>query len=238
MIGLALRCAALLGLAFTGTQAQAQNTGGIFPPMVKAGHKSAQYRGTYDPDSEGYAQRLHYQQSVNTDFMWRGLVQARKTDESDVDFDFFQAELFWEISDDDDDWRTGFRFDGRIRDDGRPGQIGVNWMNQWPLAEDFSARFLVLTSADVGDDARDGVFFQTRGQIAYTGMEKGSLALELYNSYGALDDIRDFEEQRHQFGPTITWPIAKDVRLYVNTLFGLTDATPDNELRFWLTKNF
>ena len=80
----------------------AQNTGGVFPPTVSEGHKSWQYRWAVDPESANgdtaFAQRLHYQQAINDDFMWRIVGQVRKTDDSDFDPDFLQAELFWEFS--------------------------------------------------------------------------------------------------------------------------------------------
>jgi hypothetical protein len=80
---------AFLGLLLAATPtALAQNTGGIFSPIVNEGHKSVQYRVTYDPDTDGISQRVHYQQAINGNLMWRGLVSARKSNESDVDFDF------------------------------------------------------------------------------------------------------------------------------------------------------
>ena len=218
--------------------AHAQNTGGVFPPVVNEDHKSVQYRATLNPDTDGFAQRIHYQQSINDDVMFRGLVQARKTDESDVDFDFFQAEMFWELSDDDDIWKTGLRFDARIRDEGRPGLFGAHWMNQRKFGDHWQGRFIVLTATDVGDDARDGVFLQTRSQITYSGAQRFGLGMEFYNSYGALDDIADFEDQTHQIGPIVTFSPATGWGIYTNALFGLTDASPDNELRIWLTRGF
>ena len=231
---------ALFGLAIAASSpmAIAQNTGGIFPPMVNEGHKSAQYRVTYNPDTEGLSQRAHYQQAINGDLMWRGLISARKTNESDVDFDFVQAELFWELSDDGDDWRTGFRFDGRIRDDGRPGLIGIHWTNQFPVTENWNGRFVALSSFDVGDDARDGVFLQTRGNF-FTKLKSGqTVGLEYYNSYGSTDDIQDFEDQNHQIGPYAVFPVTKDWSILTSALFGATDAAADSELRFWITRNF
>ncbi len=67
---------AILGLALTAATpaAFAQNTGGIFSPIVNDGHKSAQYRVTFNPDTEGLSQRAHYQQAINGSLMWRGLV--------------------------------------------------------------------------------------------------------------------------------------------------------------------
>ncbi|MEL6858686.1 MAG: hypothetical protein AAFO74_09885 [Pseudomonadota bacterium] len=228
----AVALAALTPAAF------AQNTGGIFPPMVNEGHKSAQYRVTFNPDTEGLSQRVHYQQAINGNLMWRGLVSARKTTDSDVDFDFVQAELFWEWSDDDDDWKTGLRFDGRIRDDDRPGLIGVHWTNQFPLSQNWNGRFVALSSADIGDDARDGVFVQTRGNV-FTRLDSGqTIGLELFNAYGSTDDFRDFEDQSHQIGPFASFPVTEDWGLFTGALFGLTEASADAEFRLWVTRGF
>lgn len=216
----------------------AQNTGGIFPPTVNEGHKSAQYRVTYNPDTEGFAQRIHYQQAINGNFMWRALAQARKTDDSDVDLDFIQGELFWELSQDDDRWKTGLRFDGRIRTDGRPALIGAHWTNQFALSENWTARFVALSSFDVGDDARDSVFLQTRGNI-YTKLETGqTLGLEYFSNHGSTDDIPDVDEQAHQIGPFASFKVTDDISLFTGALFGLTDTAADSELRLWISKSF
>lgn len=227
-----LACAAAAPMAF------AQNTGGIFPPMVNDGHTSAQYRVTYDPDTEGLSQRAHYQQAINGNLMWRGLVSARKTDESDMDFDFVQAELFWELSNDDDAWKTGLRFDARVRDDDRPGLLGVHWTNQFPLSETWNGRFVALSAMDIGDEARDGVFLQTRGNI-FTRLESGqTVGVELFNAYGSTDYIQDFDDQNHQIGPFASFPVTPQWSLFTGALFGLTDASADAEFRLWITRGF
>jgi len=230
---------AIFGLFFAATPAAfAQNTGGIFPPMVNEGHKSAQYRVTYNPDTDGVSQRVHYQQAINGNLMWRGLISARKTGESDVDLDFVQAELFWEWSDDDDLWKRGLRFDARIRDDDRPGLIGVHWTNQFPLSDNWNGRFVALSALDIGDDARDGVFLQTRGNV-FTKLETGqTIGLELFNSYGSTDDIRDFDDQSHQIGPFASFPVTEQWSVFTGALVGLTDASADTELRLWITRGF
>jgi hypothetical protein len=230
---------AIFSLALVTTpMAAAQNTGGIFSPVVNDDHRSAQYRVTYNPDTEGLAQRAHYQQSINGDLMWRGLVSARKTSDSDVDFDFVQAELFWELSDDDDRWKRGLRFDARIRDDDRPGLLGMHWTNQFPVTDNWNARFVALSAIDVGDDARDGVFLQTRGNV-FTRLDTGqTVGVEVFNSYGSTDDFRDFEEQTHQIGPFASFPVAEDWSLFTGALLGLTDASADAELRLWVVRGF
>lgn len=134
----------------------AQNVGGVFPPMVKEGHKSLQYRIAINPDNAqdefGYAHRLHYQHSINSNFMWRVVGQSKKTNASDFDFDFLGAELFWEFSDDTDKHKTGIRFDARLRDDNRSEVFGLHWMNQFNLSEGWQVRALVISFAQTGDN--------------------------------------------------------------------------------------
>ncbi len=216
----------------------AQSTGGVFPPVVNEGHKSAQFRTGYDPDSEKFANRLHYQQSLNDDLMWRVVVQSRETEDSDLDFDFVQGELFWQLEDVADNWQTGFRFDARIRGDNRPQLFGANWMNQFSLSEKWTARAVVLSSFDIGDDARDGVFVGTRTSLAYKTDAGPSLGVEFFNSYGSTESLGNFNTQNHQIGPFAVLPVAKDWGVLVGALFGVSDAAQDTNLKLWLTRKF
>ena len=218
----------------------AQNTGGAFGPVVNEGHKSLQYRGAIDPDNAagetGFAQRLHYQQAIDGDFMWRVIGQTLKTDDSDFDFDFFQAELFSELSDDGDRNRSGVRFDYRVRDGDRPDHFGFNWMNQFQLDNNWSARALVLTNVQFGSNAADGVNLQTRFQLAKRLESGNSLGLEMYNNYGNTDDFGSFNSQNHTIGPIFSAPITSDWALFSGVLFGISDGAPDTEARLWFTR--
>jgi len=222
--------------------AYAQNTGGVFGPTVNHGHKSLQYRGAINPDNNlgetSFAQRLHYQQAINGDVMWRILGQTRKTTDSDFDVDFLQAELFWELSGDDDKHKTGLRFDARLRDDNRAEQLGLNWMNQFNFDGGWSARALILTSFQIGETAADGVNLQTRGRIARR-LESGhTLGVEMYNNYGNTGNIGNFNEQSHTIGPFISTSIAEKTSIFAGPLFGFSEAAPDVEARIWITQGF
>ena len=178
--------AAALAAIFIAPNAMAQNTGGVFPPMVNEGHRSIQYRGAINPDNAagefGFAQRLHYQQAINGDFMWRILGQTQKTDSSDFDFAFLQAELFWELSDDEDKHKTGLRFDARLTDGDSAEQLGLNWVNQFNFDDGWHARALVLSSVQIGDTAADGINLQTRARVGKK-LENGPLiGVEMYNN--------------------------------------------------------
>lgn len=242
-MALRLILATLVFLGLCSSVAFAQNTGGVFPPTVNEGHRSLQYRAAIDPDNAqdnfGFAQRLHYQQAINDDFMWRIIGQTRKTDDNDIDVDFIGAELFWEFSDNDDHYKNGVRFDGRIRLDGRAEQLGFNWIHQWNLADGWSARAVLLTGLQVGDNSADGINLQTRTRIAKRLNNGVTLGLENYSNYGNTGgDIGSFDDQNHTIGPFISAPISKGLSIFGGPLFGLSEAAPDFETRIWLTQSF
>jgi len=232
----------LIGLSVLPQIAFAQNTGGVFPPTVNEGHRSFQYRGAIDPDNAadtvGFAQRLHYQQAINDDFMWRILGQTRRTDDSDVDFDFIGAELFWEFSDNADKYKHGVRFDARIRGDNRGEQLGFNWIHQWNLVDGWSAQAIFLSSLEIGSNSNDGVNLQTRTRIAKR-LESGpTIGLENYSNYGNTGDIGGFDDQSHTVGPFVSVPVGNGFSLFGGPLFGLSESSPDIEARLWVTNSF
>jgi hypothetical protein len=238
----ALSLFAALVMVLFAAPAFAQNTGGVFPAQVNEGHRSLQYRIAIDPentqDELGFAQRLHYQQSINGDLMWRVIGQTRKTANSDFDLDYLQAELFWELSDEADKHKTGLRFDARVRDDNRAEQFGVNFMKQFNFDNGWTARAVGLTSIQTGDNASDGVNLQTRGQLAKR-LESGmTVGLEMYNAYGNTGSIGGFNDQNHTIGPFISLPVTKNISVFGGPLFGLSDAAPDVEARLWITRGF
>lgn len=218
--------------------AQAQNTGGVFGPVVDAGERSTEYRIGYDPDSGSTAQRLHYQQSLDSQRRWRVIAAVRETGSSSFDFDFVQGELFWQLTADENSWQQGLRFDIRLRDSDRPSQVGVNWMHQFQVSEIWRARLLLLSSAEFGDNARSGLFMQTRAQLSRSIAGGRRYGLEMFSSYGALDDIASLSDQRHQIGPFYTLPVAGGLKMHTSALFGVTDPTADINLGIWFSKSF
>ena len=234
--------ASLLILLSLSLPALAQNTGGIFPPVINDGHKSPQYRATIDPDNAsgetGFAQRLHYQQAIDGEFMWRVVGQTRKTDASDLDFDFVQAELFWQITPDEKKHQSGLRFDARYRGDDRPEQFGLNWTNQFKLGGNWSARAIGLTAVQTGDNSASGIFLQTRGNLYRKVSGKHTVGVEMFNNFGNSKDFGKFKEQSHTFGPFISTPVADNLALYGGAQFGISGAAADTELRFWVTRGF
>lgn len=227
---------AFLALAFS-KLAVASNTGGVFGPLVNEGHRSIQYRNAYDPDNHNFTQRLHYQQATTADFMVRGIVQTKKTPESNFDLDFFQAELFWQLDDLTPSWQQGFRFDARVGVENRPHQIGINWMHDVTLSPTLLARFLMLGSKQIGSQAQSGVTFEARGSLNYQMTDDWVLSFEVFGNLGTTGKFNGLANRTQQVGPAIIGNLGK-WQLFAGVLSGVTSSSPDTSFRFWLTKQF
>lgn len=234
----AAACAVAAALTALPACAAAQNTGGVFPPMVTEGASALEYRATLRPQDgeDGLAQRIHYQRALNTRVMWRLVGQVSGTTD-DQDADFVQGELFWELSEDADAWRTGLRFDLQVREGAAPEQVNASWTNQFPVGEALTGRFVALSKVQIGDRAADGVAFETRANLFRTTSGGTVLGVESYNLHGSTVDFDAFGG-RQQVGPFAVFPVADGWALFTGALFGANDESPDTDLRVWLTRNF
>ncbi|MEM9749375.1 MAG: hypothetical protein AAF869_00335 [Pseudomonadota bacterium] len=233
------RYIAILGLAvwwLTASPGFAQNTGGIFGPVVAKGHAAFQYRITSRPKQDSLAQRLHYEQAPTDALMWRIVGQARTSDADGTEFDYVQGELFWDLTEDQRLWQSGLRFDGRVRGQGRPGVFALNWTNQWRLSDRLELRGIALSSVEIGDDRQSGVFLETRAHLAYDLQPGLRFGVESFNAYGTTSGFEPFARQRHQVGPFLNAPVVGDWSVFLGALAGASEASPDLDLRFWLTR--
>jgi hypothetical protein len=214
------------------------NTGGVFGPVVNEGHRSAEYRLAYGADSDSFAQRVHYQQAINDDLMWRVVAQSRKTPEQDVDYDFLQGELFWQLEDLGQGWAHGLRFDLRIPGDGRPALLGVNWTHQLDFSEGWQARMLIMSTWQVGEDAARGALIQTRASVGHSLSSRYTLDMLLFSAYGTTNNLAGVDEQFHQVGPSLAIALGGGWQAVAGYLAGLTGETPDNTYRLWFSRRF
>lgn len=231
-----IRLCLLAIVTICSTHALAQNTGGIFGPVINEDHHAWQYRATFDPDSNVLVQRFHYEAAPTGSTMWRVIGQVRKTDERDADFDFVQGEWFWQMTPDNERWQRGLRVDARVRSDGRPGLLGLHFMNEYALSPDWLARVVLLSNIDIGDNARDGLNLEVRGFILNRAAPNTQWGVEFYNPVGSTDKFNSFSDQQRQIGPFVVHNFGNRWQLFGGALFGATDATPDTNWRIWLTK--
>lgn len=240
---LRLALLSILAAAAAMPLAAAQNTGGVFGPVVNPDERSVQYRLAYVPEEDGadhrYAHRLHGQIALDNRRMARLVVQGGDRGGPDgLEFEFVQAELFWELSDEQaTEWNSGLRFDARISGDDRPDQLGLNWTNQFRITDRFFARAIALSAVQLGDNAADGVLLSARGSLNYKLDQGYSVALESYNSLGSTEDF-GLEDRSQQVGPSVSGSLEGGWGWTAGTLFGLGDTAPDTNFRIWLGRKF
>ena len=231
---------ALTGLFVAATTpiAMAQNTSGVFGPVIDADDHGWEYRGTYNPDDGDYNQRLHYQRAINGDLRWRVVGQLRSTDDSDFDPDYVRGELVWQVTPDGQKYQSGFRFEGRYRFEDRPGDVTAHWTNQWKHIDNWTLRAILGATQQIGNDPADGILIQTRASATTSVGDGPKLGIEWFGEYGSTSDWLGLDEQEHQIGPVAVWDLGGDWSLYTGALFGATDATADTNLRFRIGKEY
>ena len=223
--------------------AMAQNTGGVFGPVVKGSERNAQYRFGLVPEQDGvdsrYAHRLHGALALDDRRLARLVIQGADRGGPDgAEFEFIQAELFWELSDEEArDWNYGVRIDARLSGDDRPDQLGLHWTNQFLINENFFARAVLLSAVQFGDNAADGVLLSARGSLNYRLPDGYGLALQSFNSLGSSEDF-GLDDRSQQLGPMLSGPLAQGWSWQAGALFGVSDAAPDSDFRLWIGKDF
>ena len=232
----------LLGSAFIG-QSYASNTSGVHGPGVKEGEKSAQLRIAFSPadnddQEDAWAYRLHYQEAITDKLRGRVILQYR--DRGDLQYDYLRAELLYNFKKQaaDEIWSSGVRFDVRTRRAQRPEEVAVNWTNQWNLDNGIRIRGILIGSRQFGSpSAFSGTEISTRSSIS-TKLDNGlRVGIEMFNEYGKLTDIPDFEDQSHQIGPMVGGNIG-GYKFEFRYLAGVTDGSRDHNFGLRFNKSF
>ncbi len=240
MTALRLTAALVAAVAFLAlpNSAFANTTAGVFGPVVNEGHKSVQYRSALDLNSHAFTHRLHAQSALNGSVMLRGVIQGRKTNDSTSDLDLLQAELFWELSDDQSDSKHGVRFDLTWREDDRPSSVGLHWMSDWTTDSRWLLRAIAMSDVQFGSNDSSGVGLQTRLHASKALNGQVRAGFELYSKYGRTNDLAGINDQSHLAGPIIDIKTGNGWSLFSGILLGLTNGSPDAQVRLWFTRSF
>lgn len=218
------------------------NNGGVHGPNVKAGASSAEFRlnttesnGARD-DRQQY--RVHYQRSMNDRLQVRLVLQYR--DFGNFEYDSAKAEFLYNYQKaESGKYSAGLRLDVRTSKGERPEDVVINWVNQYNISDTLHVRALAILGKNVTDNGSGDKPSNLGSRFAITKkMPDGiQLSAEMYNTYGEFDNISDFEDQRHQFGPSIRYT-HKDWYAYGRYLVGLSSATEDHNFQFRVGMRF
>ncbi len=229
---------------FFNNSANAQATTNVYSSVISSALQGIEYRAAFVPEDGNIASRfrhrLHYQRLFKENLRWRTVIQGSDTINGNLDLDFFQAELLWQIRNSSvHSWDSALRFDARISlDNVNPDRIGVNWSNQFNLSDRWQARAIFLTAKDLGDGKRSGVLIRTWTQLRYRLQSGSTFAIEMFNSYGRTHSFGPFQRQKHQIGPLYSGRFNNGINYNLGILFGVSDAATNIDLRFFLSKSF
>lgn len=228
-----------LALTFAiASPAFATNTSSVFGSSVEPEDKSFEYRLAIDPETQsGFnfitSQRFHYQQSVSDRLRLRGIVQWDTNEFDDIEFDYIQAEALYQLAPERNGFVNALRFDLRWRDHDRPGQVRVNWSGQWDLGDDWRVRAIGLSAMQFANGADSDVAFEARAQVSRK-VKGVRFGLESFNDLGDTRDFSPFKNNETTLGPFIGWKLADKVPFSLGTQFGLTNGSPDTQIRLFM----
>lgn len=233
------RAPLLISLAFLmlacGGEAYSQNISGVSSAKVAAGEREIGYRAAYRLDGEsadGFAQRFHYQQSL--DDRWRVRVIALQSDErGDLKFRSAQIEALMQFVEGDESggWDSAIRADGTIPlEDLRPGRARLGWLNQYNAGGGWELRADLFVAHDIGGLARNSFMLEARAEASYRVAQGLRIGVQSYNSAFTVD----LGDQRRQLGLVIKRHITRRLAIEASALFGLSQDSPDADLRTFL----
>lgn len=240
-------CAVAIALACLSSAlpALAQSTSAVPSPDIDADERSVEYRAAYghfdDGGADGFAHRIHYQQSLGEDWRVRVILQQGKRGGAPLKTQAVGVQFFTQFveSETTGGWGSGFRFDGFIPvEDGRPGRARVLWLNSFDIGRELQLRSNVVLGREFGDNAQEGVSLEFREEATWRLSDDLRLGALAFHNLNTTTRFGSFDEQRHQIGPALRWKATKALRIDASVLFGVSGAATDADFRLFASYGF
>ena len=108
-------------------------------------------------------------------------------------------------------------------------ELKILFEKEW---DDWRHRLNVIFEKEVGGGETESLEPGFAWQTLYRLREEVQPGIELHSNFGPVDDRPTYQEQKHSLGPVLEGRIYKKIRYNVGYLFGLTDSTPDGQLKW------
>lgn len=212
---------------------------GVPGSKVTEGDRSWEYRSSYQNSDNGpsaFSHRAHYQHALNDRQRVRFIVTQAQREGSPIELSGGRFEYLWQYhKPGNDSAGSAFRFDLQIAEgDNEPHFGRVVWIKEFSNGP-WRSRFNLLVGKDFGENARSGASLASRGQIS-RGVGDYTIGTQYLGSYNTFNDMRSFDEQRHQAGIFVSRKFG-DWRVFGSYLAGVSDRSPDHAVRFFFGKS-
>ena len=130
------------------------------------------------------------------------------------------------------------RLDYRLADRDDPAdkvQLLGLYQKRWDSLE---FRHNTTLAHDVGGGGRSGLQLGTAWQITESVTPQLRGGVELFNSFGRLNDSVSYSDQQHRFGPVIKAAFDGGYHVQCGYLLGISDAAPNHAFKLFLMRNF
>ncbi len=130
-------------------------------------------------------------------------------------------------------------------------KIAYEWNHDPDSAEAVKAKFLFAKklgditvmqntnfSKEIGTDASTDTTLSTSWQVRYTATPHIQPGIEIYNSFGEISDMPDYNSQAHRIGPMFYGRILPNLSYQVGYLLGTSHAAEDGSFKFFLKYEF
>ena len=232
--------------AFTGV-AQAQSlTGNAGSANITAGDRAAELRAGID--DEGNAQsRVHIEQAFTGWYQLRAIASFRQPDGASWDYSGFTLENWFQWT---EEGRDGEGLNGGLRlaytfaEDGAPDEAAARLTLTDKLAGNWEWRANLIAAFETGDQRAEGAELESRLQLTralpagWMGTGDMRFGAELFSEYGNTEDLPDFDQQAHQFGPVFKAEWNNGIYLQMAVRAGLTSGSDDLMAKVFIGREF
>ena len=216
----------------------AQNTSSVFSPTFKKDHRSVEYRMAHDIKSHALGTRLHYQEALNEKYRARIQLKTKKTSDHNFDLYYGRLQLLQRLTLGDDKYQSALRYEATFATNNNPNEFAIGFTNQYQFNDKLSSRLILMTAREFGENQNPYFALESRASVKYKFNSRFSTGLEMFNEYGSTKEVPTFADQDHQIGPFISSKINKNFNIVTGFLLGMTNASPDQEVRVFIKNSF
>lgn len=139
---------------------------------------------------------------------------------------------------DTDGFDGGFRVSYVHRNRDNPDVVDIRWVNQIPFGRDYEFRHHIILQHQIGENSRHGLLPELRWQVTRPLTGTHRIGLEMFNEFGNVRNGNRFNEQSHDAGFIMTGPFIGKTRYHTGYRYGISDATPDHAVKFFIGYDF